>query len=278
MKELVFLKLGGSLITDKTQPYTPLLDVMDDLALQIADSLQTQPNLRLIIGHGAGSFGHVAASEYKTRDGYPQASPLTHRERDETEDNYWRGFAEVWYQASSLNRHVMEALHKAGVRAIALPPSSSVIASYGQVSVWETTPIRMALANRIVPVIFGDVVFDEIRGGTIISTESLFAFLVRALNPERILLAGLEDAVWEDFPARTRKIDRITPQSFEQVKQGVGKSAAADVTGGMEAKVNEMLDLIKQNPELKIQIFSGAKPGNVARAIKGELLGTEIST
>lgn len=277
MKELVFLKLGGSLITDKTKPYTPLLDVMDDLALQLATTLQTQPNLRLVIGHGAGSFGHVAASEYKTRDGYPQASPLTHRKRDVTEENYWRGFAEVWYQASSLNRHVMEALHKAGVSAIALPPSSSVIASDGQVAVWETTPIRMALAARIVPVIFGDVVVDEIRGGTILSTETLFAYLVRALNPERILLAGLEDAVWEDFPARTRKINRITPQSFEQIRKGVGKSAAADVTGGMEAKVNEMLDLVQQNPELKIQIFSGTQPGNLVRAIMGDLLGTEIS-
>lgn len=278
MKELVFLKLGGSLITDKTQPYTPLLDVMDDLALQIATTLHTQPNLRLVIGHGAGSFGHVAASEYKTRDGYPQASPLIHRERDETEDNYWRGFSEVWYQASSLNRYVMARLHKTGVRAIALPPSSSVIASDGQVTVWETTPIRMALAAHIVPVIFGDVVFDEIRGGTILSTEALFAYLVRALSPERILLAGLEDAVWEDFPARTRKIERITPQSFEQIKHRVGKSAAADVTGGMEAKVSEMLDLVKQNPELKIQIFSGTEPGNVARAMMGDLLGTEISS
>jgi isopentenyl phosphate kinase len=278
MKELVFLKLGGSLITDKTKPYTPLLDMMDDLALQIATTLQTQPNLRLVIGHGAGSFGHVAASEYKTRDGYPQASPLIHRDRDETEDNYWKGFAEVWYQAFSLNRYVMEALHKAGVRAIALPPSSSVIASDGQVAVWETTPIRMALAAHMVPVIFGDVVFDEIRGGTILSTETLFAYLVRALSPERILLAGLEDAVWEDFPARTRKIDRITPQSFEQIKHGVGKSAAADVTGGMEAKVNEMLDLVRQNPEMKIQIFSGTEPGNLARAMRGDLLGTEIST
>ena len=277
MKELVFLKLGGSLITDKTKPYTPLLDVMDDLALQIATTLQTHPNLRLVIGHGAGSFGHVAASEYKTRDGYPQASPLTHRDRDQTEENYWRGFAEVWYQASSLNHYVMEALHKAGVSAIALPPSASVIASDGQVAVWETTPIRMALAARIVPVIFGDVVVDEIRGGTILSTETLFAYLVRALNPERVLLAGLEDAVWDDFPVRTRKIDRITPQSFEQIRHGVGKSAAADVTGGMEAKVNEMLDLVKQNPELKIQIFSGTEPGNLARAMKGELLGTEIS-
>ena len=110
MKELVFIKLGGSLITDKTRPYTPLLDVMDDLALQITTTLQAQPDLRLVIGHGAGSFGHVAASEYKTRDGYPRASQLIHRERDHDEEHYWKGFAEVWYQASSLNRYVMDAL------------------------------------------------------------------------------------------------------------------------------------------------------------------------
>jgi isopentenyl phosphate kinase len=277
MKELVFLKLGGSLITDKTRPYTPLLDMMDDLALQIVTALQTQPDLRLVVGHGAGSFGHVAASEYKTRDGYPRPSPLTHRERDTTEDNYWKGFAEVWYQASSLNRYVMEALHKVGLRTIALPPSASVIASDGQVSVWETTPLRMALASGIVPVIFGDVVFDEVRGGTILSTENLFSYLVKAMAPDRVLLAGLEDAVWEDFPARTRRIERITPASFEEIKHGVGASAAADVTGGMEAKVREMLDLVQENPGLKVQIFSGTQPGNLVRALLGEILGTEIS-
>jgi len=278
MKELVFLKLGGSLITDKTQPYTPLLDVMDDLALQIATSLQTQPNLRLVIGHGAGSFGHVPASEYHTRAGLPpKSTPLAHRERDETEDNYWKGFAEVWYQASSLNRYVMKALHKAGVGAISLSPSSSVIASDGKVSVWETTPIRMALSARIVPVIFGDAVFDEIRGGTILSTEDLFMHLARALGPERILLAGLEPAVWEDFPARTKKIEKITPQTFDEISEGVGKSEGADVTGGMESKVRQMLDLVNENSELIIQIFSGTKPGNIIRALSGETLGTVIT-
>jgi isopentenyl phosphate kinase len=277
MKELFFLKLGGSLITDKTQPYTPLLDVMDDIALQIATTLQTQPNLRLVIGHGAGSFGHVAASEYKTRDGYPRPSPLIHRERDENEDNYWKGFAEVWYQASSLNRYVMKALHKANVRAISLPPSSSVIASEGKVSVWETTPIRMALSSRIVPVIFGDVVFDEIRGGTILSTEDLFMHLARALSPERILLAGLEAAVWEDFPARTKKIEKITSGTFNEISAGVGKAEGADVTGGMESKVKLMLALVENNPELSIQIFSGTEPGHIVRALTGETLGTLIS-
>ncbi len=279
MKELVFLKLGGSVITDKTQPYTPRLDVMDDIAFQVNMALQTHPDLRLVLGHGAGSFGHIPASEYRTRDGLPpRPTPLTHRERDDTEENYWKGYAEVWYQASSLNRHVMNALHKAAVSAIALPPSSSVIASDGKVAIWETTPIRMALAAGILPVIFGDVVFDEVRGGTILSTEDLFGYLARALAPDRILLAGIEAAVWEDFPARTRKIDRITPQSFHAIREGVGKSIAADVTGGMESKVKQMLELAQEFPGVTIQIFSGEEPGNVARAISGETLGTLIST
>jgi isopentenyl phosphate kinase len=278
MKELIFLKLGGSLITDKTQPYTPRLDVIEDVALQISTALQTLPDLRLVIGHGSGSFGHVAASEYHTRDGFvPRASPLIHRERDKNEENYWKGFSEVWYQASALNRFVMKALNKTNVPSIALPPSANVIASDGKVSIWETTAIRMALAAGLVPVIYGDVTFDEIRGGTILSTEDLFGFLTPALSPERILLAGLEAAVWEDFPARTRKFETITPQSFSAIRESVGQADGADVTGGMQAKVTQMLDLVHQNPELKIQIFSGAEPGNILRAITGETLGTWIS-
>jgi isopentenyl phosphate kinase len=46
----------------------------------------------------------------------------------------------------------------------------------------------------------------------------------------------------------------------------------------MEAKVTQMLELVQQNPELKIQVFSGAEPGNVIRALSGETLGTWITT
>jgi isopentenyl phosphate kinase len=45
----------------------------------------------------------------------------------------------------------------------------------------------------------------------------------------------------------------------------------------MEDKVTQMLNLIQQNPELKVQIFSGAEPGNIGRALSGETLGTWIS-
>jgi hypothetical protein len=39
----------------------------------------------------------------------------------------------------------------------------------------------------------------------------------------------------------------------------------------------QMLHLVQQNPEIRIQIFSGAEPGNIGRALTGESLGTWLS-
>jgi isopentenyl phosphate kinase len=265
MHELVFLKLGGSLITDKTLPYTPRPEMLASLARQIAEAIQTQPGLDLVLGHGSGSFGHTAARQHGTRQGVH--SPAG-----------WRGFAEVWHQASTLNRHVMDALHAAGVPAIALAPVASVTANDGRVLAWDLGPLRAALAAGLVPVVYGDVIFDTARGGTILSTEDLFEHLARQLHPQRILLAGLEAAVWADFPARNHRVELIRPDTYDAIKTGVGASHAADVTGGMESKVRQMLALAQAVPGLSAQIFSGEQPGNLRRALAGENLGTLITS
>jgi isopentenyl phosphate kinase len=190
---------------------------------------------------------------------------------------YWHGFSEVWYQASALNRQVIEALHAAGVSTMTFPASASVTARDGRVAAWDLTPLRRALDAGLLPVIYGDVVFDESRGGTILSTEELFLHLARELHPGRVLLAGLEEAVWADFPARRQRVPHVTPASFNEIRQGVGQAAGADVTGGMESKVKEMLALAEEIPGLTIQIFSGEIAGNLSRVLAGEVLGTLIS-
>lgn len=275
MPELIFLKLGGSLITDKTRPFTPRLDTLADLARQILAAKQAWPELALVLGHGSGSFGHVAAKEYKTREGTPLRSSPSGRGAGD-EGRYWFGFSEVWFQASALNRFVMEALREAGVPALALAPLSAVTAREGKISRWDLTPLKSALSARLVPVIYGDVVFDETRGGTVLSTEDLFEHLARQLRPNRILLAGLEGAVWADFPERRNRVEKITPASFNEVRAGVGQSHGADVTGGMESKARQMLGLAAEIPGLTAQIFSGGQPGNIQKALAGENLGTMI--
>ncbi|MCX7608122.1 MAG: hypothetical protein N2049_02745, partial [Anaerolineales bacterium] len=114
------------------------------------------------------------------------------------------------------------------------------------------------------------------RGGTILSTEALFIHLAPELRPRRILLAGLEEGVWADFPARTRLLTELTPAMLAESAWMVGEAVGADVTGGMRAKVTQMLKLVEELPDLEVVIFSGALPGNLRRALQGEPIGTRL--
>ncbi len=73
-RELVFLKLGGSLITDKKRPHTPRMDVIRRLAREIAAARNIRPDLQLVLGHGSGSFGHIPAEKYGTHQGVKSPS------------------------------------------------------------------------------------------------------------------------------------------------------------------------------------------------------------
>ena len=260
---LVFLKLGGSLITDKTQPYTPRLEIIDTLAGQIAGAQHENADLKLILGHGSGSFGHPPAAKYGTREGV-------------SGDEGWRGFAEVWYRASELNRLVLNAMRNAGLPAITLAPSAVITGRDGKIVSWDLTTMKKSLANSLLPVIYGDVVFDENRGGTILSTEDLFSHLAAQLHPGRILLASLEAGVWKDFPGRKHLIKEMTPQTFPELTPSLSSKSGADVTGGMETKVTEMLALVEKIPGLEVLIFSGEEPNNIRRALQGENPGTRL--
>lgn len=273
MDELVFLKLGGSLITDKTKRYALRAEKVAALAREIRIALTEAPDLRLVLGHGSGSFGHVAYVENLN----PSVYPASTKARPRSESAYWNGVAEVWYRASQLNRHMVEALHRAGIPSMALAASASAMSRDGKIESWELQPLRAALDSGVLPVIFGDIVFDPILGAKVLSTEMLMWHLAQELRPARILLAGLEEAVWADFPKRTTPIAQISPGTFGGVGGSLGPSHGPDVTGGMRSKVEEMLDLVRTVPGLQVQIFSGEKPGNLGRALGGEGLGTLIT-
>lgn len=259
--EIIFLKLGGSLITDKDTPYTPRIDKLNELALEIKTALDSNPGLLLILGHGSGSFGHTAAKKHGTRNGVQT-------------NEQWRGFAEVKFQAAELTRHVIESLMNAGLPAISIHPSSSMVSDNRKVIHHNIVVLRKALDVHLLPVVHGDVAFDESLGGTILSTEDVFAFLAEQFSPTRILLAGIEAGVWADFPARTKLVKQIQLSDYEKMRAGIVGSASTDVTGGMKAKVEEMLELVRKNKGLSVQIFSAEEKGFLTRALNGENVGT----
>jgi isopentenyl phosphate kinase len=259
--ELVFVKLGGSVITDKTRPETARPDVIRRLADEIAAARAARPDqaLRLVLGHGSGSFGHVLARRYGTRHGVQGAEA-------------WHGFARVAAVAARLNHIVTGHLLAAGLPAWSLQPSASIRCRDGQLLSLQTAPLEEALARGLVPLVYGDVALDETRGGTIISTEQIFAYLARRLQPARLILVGVADGVFEADPLRdpaARPVPYITPANWLAIRTLLGGSHATDVTGGMAAKVQILVELVSELPGLTAHLLSGERPGALAAALTG---------
>jgi isopentenyl phosphate kinase len=270
VSELVLLKLGGSVITDKTKPFTARIDVIDRLAREIKNALDDRgDDLQLIIGHGAGSFGHEVAAKYQTH-------------RGAIRPDSWLGFAEVAAAASELNNLVMQSLRQAGVPAIKFQPSASTRTRGEQLMYFETFPLKESLQHGLVPVIYGDVSVDANQGMSIVSTETLFDNLARELTPDRIILAGQVDGVFEADPKANpdvEVIDSIDSANWDEVESMLGGSHATDVTGGMFTKVRDMYRLTLAMPPMQAMIMSAEEPGNVEAVLKGQMVdfGTFIN-
>ena len=247
----VFLKLGGSLITDKTRPYAARNEVIARLAAEVRQALETSPDLSLLIGHGSGSFGHWAARPYGTR------------QRVSTPAG-WRGYAEVAAAAARLNRIVTDAFLQANVPVLSLQPSASARCLDGVLSHLDTRPIRMALSHGLAPLVYGDVALDSVRGGTIISTEDIFVFLAEEMQPRRILLLGTVPGVLDLNEA---VIPHLTPADLPALQDALAGSGGVDVTGGMADKVARMVDLVRRCPDTSVHILNGVVPGLLTRAL-----------
>lgn len=263
MNDLIMIKWGGSLITEKDKAFTPRLDTIQSLAEQIKIITEIKPDLKIIIGHGSGSFGHAVASKYQTRKGVMI-------QKD------WVGFTQVWHAARSLNVIVMQALHDQGVPSVTFSPMSFISSSNGIGNDSFQFPFEKALSSGIIPVVHGDVIFDHVLGGTILSTEDIFSYLSDFYHPQKILLAGIENCIWADFPEKNYPINSITSRNFDEIKNKIGESASVDVTGGMITKVKIMLELVKRSPNTKISVFSGLTSDSLINEVFGSPTGTII--
>jgi isopentenyl phosphate kinase len=262
MTDLIFLKLGGSLITDKRSEERLRPDVLARLAAEVATARAVRPEMRLVVGHGSGSFGHVPAARHNTRAGVNGAEA-------------WAGFAEVSAAAARLNRHVTQAFLEAGVPALSLQPSASAVCADGALVEMATAPIHHALEAGLVPLVYGDVAVDRALGGTIISTEQVLAFLARLFKPGWLLLAGDTEGVLD---AQGEIIPRIDASNRGDLAPVLGGSGGVDVTGGMAGKVEAMLELAAALPGTRIRIVSGLVPGRLHSTLHdpAAAAGTEI--
>jgi isopentenyl phosphate kinase len=269
VEKLTIIKLGGSLITDKKTPLKAREGVIARLAKEIVSAAKTYRG-KIIIGHGSGSFGHSAAAKYQTQKGL--SSSLSLRKK-------LQGVSEVADVASRLTKIVVKHLRRAGIPAVAFAPGSFIYADKQKGKRFFVEPIKEALKREVVPLVYGDVVFDKSQGYGIFSTEKVINVLVKGLAKDyqfdRIIYCGDTNGV---YGADGKAIPVINSANFSKIKKAIGISGATDVTGGMYHKVAESLKLAKKY-KTRILIINGKTPGLLKKAIQGKKVpGTVINS
>jgi isopentenyl phosphate kinase len=219
LPDRVILKLGGSVITDKSADCAINRAGLESLATAIAGARHEG----IVIVHGAGSCGHPEAKRYHLDKG---ASPgqtggiyVTHR------------------AVSGLNDAVVETLRSKGVAAVGIHPLHAAVADNGRLIGFEDRHLETMLALGMVPVIHGDVVMDLSRGACIVSGDQLVRYLAAALSISRVGLATDVPGVLDGGHV----VPEITRQTMPTLH--IGDSTHTDVTGGMRGKIDELLAL-----------------------------------
>ena len=147
MKELILIKLGGSVITDKNKALTPRMGVIKRLGKEIVE-VQKNSRVKILLGHGQGSYAHIPAAKYQTQLGNIHKDSL-------------KGFSITADMATWPNRILIKEFIKMGIPAVSFSPLSFIYSSNQTAKTILMQNLKRALEIGLVPVIYGDVIMDE---------------------------------------------------------------------------------------------------------------------
>lgn len=256
---LVVVKLGGSVITEKTRRFSLNAETIKNIGRELAETLE-ESRIDLILVHGGGSYAHPVAKDYSVSEGFKDERSL-------------EGFVKTSKAVRMLSLDVVSNLIEGGLKAITVPASSIFITRSGRISSCNLEPIFSALRIGVVPITSGDVVFDRDRGFTVLSGDEISSYLAVRLRAKRLIFVMDVDGIyvkdWETGELRLAKEFsrgmRVEPMTRLE----------EDVTGGIVKKIEEGLSAAEAGVE--VLFVNGLAEGRLRKAVLGELvLGTRL--
>ncbi len=254
---MFLIKLGGSVITDKAKECCFKQDIMDRLAGEIR-----QANKQVIIIHGAGSFGHILAKQYKINDGYKRKKQI-------------EGFALTQAMVQRLNNLVLASLHNHDIPAVSIPPHAVLSLSDHEPARIDFNIFKKYLALGFTPVTFGDVALDNQLGFSICSGDLLIQLLAAEFKPEKVIFVIDEDGLYSANPKINKNatfFENTTVKDLEKLTTSL--DAHADVTEGMKGKINTIKQIAKTGADTII--LNGNIHNRLSDTLKGKTVKSTL--
>lgn len=251
------MKLGGSVLTDKSQYRTPRLDVIARLADELA-----RCGDRVTLVHGAGSYGHVLARQHDLAKG------------DDGSAARRLAAAQVHGDVRELQGLVLTALRDAGVPAVSLSTYDLARTTSGELASFAFEPLHETLAAGFMPVMSGDVVLDHARGFGILSGDVLMVELARLLRPARAVFVTDVDGIHDRDPMESGA--KLFPRIDLQADIRHTESRVPDITGSMAGKLKRAQSVARAG--VPVHVVNGLAHGRLADVLAGKpVVGTLVT-
>lgn len=257
----IILKLGGSVITDKSGELAAKTEDIN----RIAEEIKRADIDNLIVVHGGGSFGHPTAEKWNLKDGL----------KDPTQK---LGFAETHHVMTVLNGLIMDALIWHEIPAVSYAPSTCFVTENGRITGCDSGNLEKMIEMGFMPVLYGDAVLDSKIGFTVLSGDQLAAYLAVKMKAEKIIFGVDTDGLYEADPkvdSTAKPYLKLNLEQLKRVQAKIGKAQTKDVTGGMAGKIAEIIPAVEAG--IPVQIINATRNLRVLRGLTGERIeGTII--
>lgn len=254
--EIVIIKLGGSVITDKSKEKYVKKETLNRLSREIAES-----HVKTIIVHGGGSFGHPLAKKYKVSSGL-SGSTLIGASLTET-------------AMKELNLYVINSLINHGIPAVSISPFSTIITDTGNIWLRFFEAINFSLNIGFTPVLYGDVVLDRSNGFSILSGDKIIVELVKHFKPRSVIFCLDVDGIYTSDPKEDKNAKLIKELSINDALEIAKKSinSKRDVTGGIKSKLESAIEIARTGTD--VIFINGNRHNLLQKTLKGTI---EIGT
>jgi len=258
---LLILKIGGSVITDRRQDRpAPRRESMDRIAGEVVRAWRNRP-MRLVLIHGAGSFGHPIVKRTGIHRGLSTAE---HRQ----------AMGETQRLQNWLNAFFVRHLLRAGLPAFPCQASASSVTDHGRFVSMDFRALEGLLRQGLVPVLYGVPSYDRAQGCAILSGDVLAIQLFQQFSASAVLHGTNVRGVYTADPAHdpdARFLPTVDLRHGTDLPVGFGGSPVVDVTGGLRNKLQQL-----QAAGAPGWIFDATVPGNVQKVLCGEDVGTRV--
>jgi isopentenyl phosphate kinase len=247
---MILVKLGGSVITEKSAYRRYRAGTAKRLCREIAASGED-----VVLVHGAGSFGHVVAKEFRLNEG-------------KLGDWQVNGLVRCLRDVRDLDKKVCADMEAKGLRPFPVPPSACVTMRNGRLDMLDLGIFRRAMDLGMTPVTYGDMALDSEIGFSVCSGDELMLRLAQNFKFQRAIFCADVDGVCTADPTLDPEA-KLIPEIDDRTLASLPRTERnADVTGSIYGKIDFMLRMSSLTEECVV--VNGLRPGRLLKAIRGE--------